>query len=271
VTVKIATILPFRYLHLEAGSDMHMFLAHLMGNPEYRAFAKWQSARGAFTLLDNGVVETGKPLSAHTLFKIAAESGITEMTLPDKINDRAETLRLHTWALELQDRYYHRFDVENVPESVQKVMLIPQGDTQEEWMLSVMDMLTLAEKYSRTVSAIGISKFCVGPELFESRLDALRSVTKLLESDLAIHLLGCPNGPSEIQKIDVELNGRVRGVDSGLPVFYTQARKVLTNTSERPPNEELDFNVKFDPNRTKALRRNIWAWKHLILYRGMKR
>ena len=121
--MKIATILPTKHLSLEADSDYHMCLAHLMDNDEYRKFFEWQVARGAHVIMDNGVVETGEPLPAHKLFEIAAASGITEMTLPDKINDRMVTSHLHEYALDLLACFYC---------SDQKVMLIPQGGNRED-------------------------------------------------------------------------------------------------------------------------------------------
>lgn len=267
--MKIATILPTRHLSLEAGSDYHMCLAHLMDNDEYRKFFEWQVNRGAHVIMDNGVVETGEPLPAHKLFEIAAASGITEMTLPDKINDRMVTMHLHTSALELQNKYYHRIDVEKVAESVQKVMLIPQGCDQRDWINSVDDMLYLARKYHRNVSAIGISKFCVGEPLFESRLKALESVPQLINSDLDIHLLGCPGSPKEMLDITIEFPNRIRGVDSGLPVFYTLTGQRLTYHSERPQGIELDFDHEFNFSGRKLLESNVRLWKRMIHWSGL--
>lgn len=266
--MKIATILPTSHLHMEAESDYHMCLAHLMGNSEYRKFFEWQAARGAHVIMDNGVVETGMPLPAHKLFELAAASGITEMTLPDEINDRMLTFHLHENALKLQSEYYHRLDVEKIPESIQKVMLIPQGCTQNDWTYSVMDMLRLARKYSHTVSAVGISKFCVGELMFSSRLEALASVPQLIESDLNIHLLGCPGSPTEIMRIANRFGERIRGVDSGLPVFYTLVGQELTYRSERPQSMELDFDHKFEDQHESLLGQNVRMWKRMINWRN---
>lgn len=268
--MKIATILPTENLGIEARSDYHMCLAHLMNIAEYRKFFEWQVARGAHVIMDNGVVETGQALPIIRLLEIAADVGVTEMTLPDRINDRRVTLHMHKNALELiemcgdlssqssQLRYSH-----------QKVMVIPQGCDQEDWIASVVDMLKLAEEHPNIV-AVGISKFCVGEKLFKSRLDALNSVPGLLESPLDIHLLGCPDHPSEIRYIAKELNERVRGVDSGLPVFYTLHRQVMTTTSVRPVGLELDFDVKFDCNEENLLVRNVRMWKRLITWMGLQ-
>ena len=250
--MKIATILPTEYLNLEAGSDYHMCLAHLLPNEEYRAFFEWQALRGAYIIMDNGVVETGEPLPVHVLLDYAEQAGVTEMTLPDKLNDRMVTLHLHKHALDYISKM-----------SNQRVMLIPQGCNQEDWINSVKDMLALAKRYSNA-GAIGISKFCVGPKLFDSRLDALNSVPELLQSRMDIHLLGCPNQPGEIHCIDVMLKGRIRGVDSGLPVFYTQTAKILTTSSSRPKEVELDFNQIFTAAEIVLLKRNIKEWKRII-------
>lgn len=250
--MKIATILPTKYLDLEAGSDYHMCLAHLLSNDEYRKFFEWQVQRGAHVILDNGVVETGEPLPAHVLLVLAEQIGVTEMTLPDKLNDRMVTRHLHKHALDYISEMSH-----------QRVMLIPQGCDKDDWINSVKDMLTLAKRYSNA-GAIGISKFCVGPKLFTSRLDALKSVPELLQSDMDIHLLGCPNQPGEIHCIDAMFGGRIRGVDSGLPVFYTRMTKVLTASSSRPKGVELDFDQIFTTAEIGLLKRNIKEWKRII-------
>lgn len=258
--MKIATILPTKHLSLEADSDYHMCLAHLMNDDEYRKFFEWQVARGAHVIMDNGVVETGEPLPAHKLFEIAAASGITEMTLPDKINNRMMTLHLHSQALNL---------ITDFCGSDQKIVLIPQGCTQEDWINSVDDMIYLARKYHQNVSAIGISKFCVGESLFESRLEALESVPQLISSDLDIHLLGCPDSPEEILNIERGFPNRIRGVDSGLPVFYTLAAKKLTYHSERPQGIELDFDHEFDQFDRRLLESNVRMWKRMIHWSGL--
>ncbi len=268
--MKIATILPTDSLGIEARSDYHMCLAHLMNIAEYRKFFEWQTARGAHVIMDNGVVETGQSLPIMRLLEIATDAGVTEMTLPDKINDRMVTLHGHRNALEIiqmcgelssessQLRYSH-----------QKVMVIPQGCDREDWAESVNDMLKLAERYSN-IKAVGISKFCVGKKLFKSRLNALNSVPELLESPLDIHLLGCPDHPSEIRYIAKELNERVRGVDSGLPVFYTLHNQVMTMTSARPLGLELNFNVKFNCMEENLLERNVRMWKRLVTWMGLQ-
>jgi hypothetical protein len=260
--MKIATILPFAHLDLEASNDYHMFLAHLMDNPEYRAFVKWQGARCAHTILDNGVVETGIPLSAYKLMRIAKESGITEMTLPDEINDRMVTKHLHYSAMEMLEGFNPN----------QKVIVIPQGCTREDWIDSVNDMLTLASKYPKQITTIGISKFCVnrtkrdgGTKMFDTRLEALKAVPELPAQGLAIHLLGCPDHPDEIREIRKEFPIAVRGVDSGLPVFYTMHGRELNENTIRPVGLELDFNIKFvTEGRLALLKRNIAVWKTMI-------
>ena len=269
--MKIATILPTKYLSLEAGSDYHMCLAHLMDNAEYRKFFEWQVARGAHVIMDNGVVETGESLPAHKLLKIAQASGVTEMTLPDRINDRMITLHLHEHALKMINQWKNvSSESTQLMWGKQKVMLIPQGCDRDDWVDSVREMLTLAKKYPETVSAIGISKFCVGENLFGSRLEALESVPWLINSDLDIHLLGCPGHPVEILSIANSFPGRVRGVDSGLPVFYTMGQLRLDYHSLRPEGIELNFDHEFDLSGTRLLEKNVRMWKRMISWSGLR-
>lgn len=259
--MKIATILPTAHLELEAETDYHMCLAHLMENKTYRSFYAWQAARGAHVIMDNGVVETGEPLSMFQLMRIALQVGVTEMTLPDKLNDRRETLHLHSDALNMLQDYN--------PE--QRVMLIPQGYTRADWVDSVNDMLSLAERFPDQVSAIGISKFqvngiahCAAGTMYNDRLQALRAVPQLFTSGVAIHLLGCTDYIDELMYIQDALPGVIRGVDSGLPTFYTMHNQELDRHTARPTGMELDFDAKFTPKAAELLRVNTHRWKHLI-------
>jgi len=263
--IEIASILPTAHLNLEAESDMHMMLAHLVCDPEYTAFFKWQAARGAFILMDNGVVETGEALPFLELFRIATKVGVTEMTLPDVIRDRKRTQRLHEDALNILDSADHL----GYPRR-QRVMVIPQGDSQEDWICSVNDMLKLAKEYPQNVMSVGISKFCTGDGMFGNRLQALSRVPQLIESDLEIHLLGCPEHPSEIRHIDNAFPRRIRGVDSGLPTFYTLHGERLNEVSVRPHGIELDFDTVFVDEKLALLKRNIHAWKWSIQWSGLR-
>ncbi len=265
--MQIATILPIAHLALEAESGYHMCLAHLMDDPEYRKFFEWQAAAGKHVIMDNGVVEVGTPLHIWQLMNIAKDAGITEMTLPDRINDRITTLHLHKSAMDILETFN--------PE--QKVMLIPQGCDRENWIESVRNMLDLAAKYSNQVTAIGISKFSVNrthrdgnTKLFDSRLEALLSVPLLLESDLQIHLLGCPDSPKEIREIDMAFPDRIRGVDSGLPVFYTMHGGYLKAGAVRPIGKELDFDAKFKDENLSLLKENIHTWKEMIFPKQLR-
>ena len=62
---------------------------------------------------------------------------------------------------------------------------------------------------------------------------------------------------------------RIRGVDSGLPVFYTLADKKLTYHSERPQDIELDFDHEFDQFDRRLLESNVRMWKRMINWSGL--
>ena len=224
--MKVATILPAPYLHLEEHNDYHLCLAHLMGNKEYGGFFRDQAERGRFVMMDNGVVETGEPMPMRELIVIADHFGVKELVLPDALCDRATTLeRGHeaiTRMVYARPSLRHHIDL----------VAVPQGEDEEEWIRCVNDMLDWP------VRTIGISRFTA--RFFSSRAEALSCVPELIKSDKSIHLLGCTNDPREIYEVDVSFPGRVRGVDSGIAAMYTQLGMSMSDGQPKP-SVELEF------------------------------
>lgn len=224
--MKIATILPIAHLHLEQNNDYHLCLAHLLGDDEYFNFFKAQASAGKFVMMDNGVVEVGKPLTIEELYDLAVEVGVNEFILPDAIRDRGATLALSGQAI---GYCLKRMRSEG---RWMNLVAVPQGATAEEWADCVREMLAWP------VRTIGISRFTNA--YFPNRLEALRAVPELIASSKDIHLLGCPGDPAEMADIDRSFPGRIRGVDSGIAAMYTQVGKAMCD-GEPKPVVELDF------------------------------
>ena len=245
--IKVATILPTPFLGLERGSPYHMCLAHLMHVPEYGQFFFDQAQKGRFVLMDNGVVETGMPLPFEELLTIARAFDVTQMTLPDRINDHRRTLELHREAAEGVRGRHPSF------------MAIPQGSTLGEWILCAKEILENADNWG--IRAIGITKFLEGK--VHKRADAIRAVDGLLDSGLDIHLLGClANDPTEIYRSHQACNGLLRGTDSGMASIWTQEGLVVGKDPR--PHVEMNFMTHGGvPERFSArlLRQNIKRWK----------
>jgi hypothetical protein len=238
--MQIATILPTAYLNYTRGDSYFMALAHLMKkDPGYRAFFVRAAAEGNFVLLDNGIVETGYPMQWSRLEALASECKVSEVVLPDCLNDREETIRLgldalNSWAGECA------------------LMAVPQGKNFDEWKSCLEEIMKWP------VSAIGISKFT--KRLGMTRHEVLQRSDNLIDSSLDIHLLGCNATDDEIYLIEQDFPGRIRGVDSGVAAIYSQEGLKMHPFVEKP-NVELDFSKK-DMNES-LLIKNIDVWKSL--------
>lgn len=241
--MEIATILPIPYLTLEAASPYHMCLAHLMSDKHYCEFFEKQAKRGAFVLMDNGVVETHEPMPIHELTTLYLETGVTEFILPDKPLDRDETMRLSEDAL--------LYVQETLGSSISPVMAVPQGRTASDWVACAREMATWP------VQAIGISKFTC--EYFLDRVKALDLVMDAFnDGGKMVHLLGCPGDPREIYNAELAFPGLIRGVDSGTATIYTQADAIMMDHWGDKPTIEIDFYRSGDLTQ---LAMNIACWK----------
>jgi hypothetical protein len=245
--LRVATILPIPMMHLAKRDDYHMCLAHLVESSHtYREFFRVQAGRGAFVLMDNGVVETGESLPFTRLLSLARGIRATQMTLPDRIYDSAATLRMHKDAVETSrstDRGWCEASY----------MAIPQGRTLNEWVDCATRMVDRADDWG--LRAIGITKFLEG--MIRRRSDAILRVPGLIESDLDIHLLGTlGDDPSEIYWTSAEVPDRIRGVDSGAAAIWTQAGMLLGDC-DRP-----DIGMDFEPKQIDVdlLRKNLCRW-----------
>ena len=227
--MKIATILPNRYLSLEDENDYHLCLAHLLHDRTYREWFKEKSMRGDWVIMDNGVVETGKAMEMRRLIELGQEVGVSEIILPDEIHNKDETIFLGMDAMaEYAMLTGKDFLNGNLP-----LMAVPQGDTAREWIDCVKHMLDWP------VRTIGISRFV--NKYFTSRLRALECVPELMNSGKEIHLLGCPGDPIEFHHVEKAFPGRIRGIDSGVAVIFATAGVLMGHEPDKKPNVEIDF------------------------------
>lgn len=242
--IRIATILPVPHLHLAAGDDFHLCLAHLLGEAAYSRFFRWQASRPhTYVVMDNGVIETGEPMPIERLADLAYEHQVDELVLPDQLGDAVETLNAAVASIKYLDENNLRG----------RVMAVPHGQTAEEWAWCVREMLSLP------IDCIGISRTLV-PRLFEARWQALEQVPELLEAaHIDIHLLGCPDSPVEIGRTAALSLGRVRSVDSGVAAIHTQVGSTVGKNPK--PDLELDF---LSPQCEARLQDNVERWKQLI-------
>lgn len=247
--MKAATILPADYLFLTEEDDYHMCLAHLIGeDKKYTNFyKKIGQDPNKFLIMDNGVIE-GDPRPIEEIVQKALSVGADEIILPDVFMNMAETLDKSYEALQKV-----RNDFPNL-----RVMVVPQGESLEEWLECARIMLTW------DIDTIGIPKVLVHLEGRDGRLNALEELGHSLRG-LDIHLLGCWVTPIEILMIDrAAKEGRilpVRGVDSAIAYVYTRSGGLISD-SDRPDSEPIEFRSNLGPRiDLSLLEANIDLWK----------
>jgi len=243
----IATILPTPHLELLRGRPYQMALAHIAARDDaYADFYLAESRRGAYVLLDNGVVETGEAMPISDVLEIARRIEATEVILPDSIGNSGKTQFLALLSL-----LFARLDAHAATD--RRLMAVPQGKTPEEWRDCLLELLTLP------IDTIGISKFTLQFEGIESRADLLRVAgEELLEAEVEIHLLGCGATPWEIAEVERCWPGRVRGADSGVAAIAAQAGIDLSQAARRPEGVRLQFDQEVDEG---LLLRNLAYWE----------
>jgi hypothetical protein len=246
--MEICTILPTAHLGLESESQFHLCLAHQMiQDQKYRAFFLKMSSEGKWATMDNGSAEGHAPMHIDSLLDLAGEIKCSEIVLPDHLFDRKATLAHSRGAM----LWYQA----NYKEGFPQLLAVPHGDTPQEWVKCVEEMVTW-----EAVKCIGISRFLV-PRIFQNRVEALHKVPMLIDSTKEIHILGCPGSPAEISRIDSLFPGRIRSVDSGIAAIYTQAGRKLTMGSPKP-NEVIDLNRGYLDDT--LLKENIHQWKTMV-------
>lgn len=246
--MKLATILPTHYLQLAKDDEMHMALAHLIGkDEEYTNFFKERASEGKYVILDNGVVETGKPVSIEELVAKAKMIGASELIIPDHFMNGEATMESA---------------IENVPyvrkhAPTLKIMVVPQGETIEEWLYFAKEIIQM------DIDTIGIPKVLTKLGGRDARLEVLADLGHSLRG-LAIHLLGCWENPLELKLIAKAVStGQilpVRSCDSA--IAYAYARENMSITSGERPTGAIDFSAK-DASIDKLLH-NIMIWEDSV-------
>lgn len=245
--MKVATILPTKYLHLIKDDDYHMCLAHLIGkDKEYTEFYKTMCADpDKYVIMDNGLIE-GDPRPIEELVEKALMIGATEIILPDVFKDTEATLEAACYAMEYLEAYGRDLPF--------KVMAVPQGSTIEEWLYCAEQMIEW------DIDCLGIPKVLVAINGRDGRLDALQRLGNKLRG-LDIHLLGCWTNALELTLIaKAEYEGiirPIRGVDSALAYYYTK-EGLLLNQCDKPSGYVNFADKSLDED---LLKRNIEMWK----------
>jgi len=245
--MQVATILPTAYLEVIKDRPYHMALAHLIGRDKtYTEFYARMVTENAFVILDNGVIETGRPMSIESIITKADMIGAQEIILPDVLEDAEATLDAVCETIEYARSHYKG-----------KLMAVPQGKTFEEWIDCAKLMLEM------DVDTIGIPKRLTKIAGRDGRLNALRELAWSLRGR-DVHLLGCWENPIECTMIQRAADNKqivpIRGVDSAIPYVY--ARDDMLISQGPRPSGDIKFSAH-DANFAKLLR-NIEIWENSV-------
>lgn len=219
MSLKIAEIVPLKFLELTKDNQYHMCLAQLaLASEEYRDFYRRMSDEGKYVIVDNGACE-GESLSDDDLMTVYDMINPTEIILPDVLKDAGATVcRSINFYKKVATRNYN-------------IMIVPQGEDLLSWIGCAK------------VMANEIPHNCIGiPKWLGSIKPANRMAAALCVEDLTeyIHLLGCSEAPVLVHMCNV-YSKRVRSCDSAFAYLCSKAKYEHINGTTRRPDEKIDF------------------------------
>ena len=225
--LKIAQIVPVDCLVETELNQYHMCLAHLVGRSSrqseiYTEFYKRMSDEGKYVLMDNGAAENSQ-LGFEDLISMYELINPTEIVLPDVLCNKDETI-------ERTCNFYSQFKDQI---SKYKIMVVPQGNSFEEWSMCAYELMQHIP-----VTTIGVSKFLemsTGDKTIRTR-----ACEFLRPYDVEIHLLGCSEGPRAVKDAR-SANNRVRGCDSAFTYICAKAGFMSISVNTTRPDGEIDF------------------------------
>jgi hypothetical protein len=200
--LKFAPIVPVEF-DPASDSDFHLILAHeIVAEPEKRDYYKAAVTLGHEIILDNSVIELGHAVDPEMLEEAWSHFPSAWLVAPDAIADMEETIKLtDAFSIWMNQKY---------PDRNHKLMIVPQGETIDEWLTCLGHQLDAFEGYSLRV---GIGRFA--EDKIEGGREALYNAA-LGSFNGTFHLLGIQHNVAEV---DWAIgNGRVVGCDSSLPV-----------------------------------------------------
>ena len=166
-----------------------------------RNYKRW----GYFLMLDNGTAE-GQPLSHDELMEVWDFVRPDELVLPDVLEDRSGTLAATQLFLEGYG--------DKVP--VQKRVVVPQGETLDEWEDCLDAMASRFE-----FATIGVPKHLEGKD--GNRVEAVRFIEERgYHRKYHVHLLGCYEDPVLEIRRALAMGPWIRGIDTAAPIAYAQ-------------------------------------------------
>lgn len=236
--MKLAPISAPQWASEMQTGDYHMVIAPWA--LKYRVLAEYYSRSlrpaSAWVMMDSGVFE-GHDLTVENLRSAAVLVRADEVILPDVIRDAKLTLQKSYQAfMRLRELYFP--DGDTVREGPERVMFIPQGNTNEEWWKCLRAWHGMWQNLTTDIGlTIGLVSYRDRREGDASRArDLIRMMESAKASGYDVHMLGIPR-VGEFLSAELPLAHRlgVRGVDTSLPFALGVAGKLLTKYAEKVP------------------------------------
>ena len=228
---RIAHIVPLGSLDKIAKKQYHMCLAHLIAESEEYAkkYAYIREEHETYLLMDNGAAENSQLCNEELLecyYKVVPD----EMVLPDVLLQKDATFESTMKGLR-----YFKYE-QQLP---CKFMVVPQGETLEEWAECAEALIQCED-----INSFGVSKFLsIATGDANVRYKACSILEQLIAQygryDLEVHLLGCQDAPARVKEIFDDFDF-VRGCDSAIGYLYAQADVEVQDETLRPEGE-IDF------------------------------
>jgi hypothetical protein len=174
-----------------------------------------------FIIMDNGLIETGRPTDPETLVRAASTVGASCVVLPDVLGDMEQTLTLARQALD-----------DGLEAATIAKLGVVQGQTQAEVMHCVSTYSTWGVKY------ISVPRVMVS--IFGSRVPIVRTLYRTFS--MPIHLLGFSENIDDDMRASAQ--DGVMGIDSATPIwrgliqheFLPHQPPITANFGKRPPD-----------------------------------
>jgi hypothetical protein len=229
------------------GVGYHFALGQeLLRDKEYRQYYMALGRLGHFIMVDNGAAEQDVPDFKKVVW-LANKCNAAEIVLPDVLGDWQSTVELLTDEV-----------LDLVPS--RKRMIVPQGETLDEWFLCFEHQL---KRTKYCIESIGIAKHHEG-RWEGGRAAILQRLVRdypSIPQNIHIHLLGVFLDPFQEMSAAASICD-IRGIDSGMPVAWAQRYLTLAPEVTVEDHLGMEWNAEWtneDPHYLTRAKDNIWA------------
>lgn len=219
-------------------AKMHLALAHLTYQTEYWRFYVNKKIAGDYIILDNSAHEFRKPISPSQLLRAARQVRADEIVLPDVPYKSEETIAATEECLKLWTKYF-RGELEELRP---QLMLVPQGDSIEEWRTCLFALILKWQRYAKQFPGLFRKEPpVIGlPAKYQGKFEGA-DIAKMLRVWLAplssngypIHLLGWRE-LWRLNELALEFPW-IRSIDSAKPFVYGLKGIVFDPLNETEP------------------------------------